>query len=194
MRPFLKIITWILIFAVAAQFFSAAPWLLFVFGGMVAAGVYIQRVSRTRKQSQTLQALGTEPLGNILDETRSRAAATAKLLLGDESFDFEVVGESFYSQNFSTLQRNYGLRDGQDWDDIATLIVDPGNNHSPNAVGVFVGRLKLGHVPEVNAPGVYRFLLQNGGYAKADAAIYFSSADGQNSVWLDAVVPVLFKP
>jgi len=194
MRPFLKIITWILIFAVAAQFFSAAPWLLFVFGAMVAVGVYIQKASRTRKQLQTLQRLGTEPLGNIMDAPRSLAADGARLLLGDESFDFEVVGESFYSQNFSTLQKNYGLIDGQDWDDIATLIVDPGNKHSANAVGVFVAGLKLGHVPEQNAPGVYTFLLQNGGYAKADAAIYFSSADGQNSIWLDAVFPFVSKP
>jgi hypothetical protein len=116
------------------------------------------------------------------------------MLLGDESYSFEVVGESFYAQNFSALQKNVGLIDGRDWDDVATLVVDPGNKHSQTAVAVFVSGLKLGHVPEVNAPGVYKFLMQNGGYAKADAAIYFSSADGKNSIWLDAVIPVLFKP
>jgi hypothetical protein len=54
--------------------------------------------------------------------------------------------------------------------------------------------LKLGYVPEDKSALVYKFLLQNGGYAKADAAIYFSAADGQNSIWLDAVYPLAFKP
>jgi hypothetical protein len=194
MRSCLKIITWILIFAVAAQFFSAAPWLVFVFGGMVALGLYIQQSRRAKQEAKTLAILGDEPLGNILDPARAFIASGARPLLGDESFDFEVVGESFYPQNFAALQKNLGLVDGQDWDDVAVLIADPGNKQSKNAVGVFVSGLRLGYVPEVNAPGVYRFLLQNGGYAKADAAIYFSSADGQNSVWLDAVIPILFKP
>jgi hypothetical protein len=121
-------------------------------------------------------------------------ASSARMLLGDESFSFEVVGESFYAQNFSALQKNIGLIDGRDWDVVAVLIADPGNKQSQNAVGVFVSGLKLGYVPEINAPGVYRFLMQNGGYAQADGAVYFSSADGQNSIWLDAVIPVLFKP
>jgi hypothetical protein len=145
-------------------------------------------------EADTLRAVGDAPLPNILDSSSSMTASSARALLGDESFSFEVVGESFYSQNFLALQKNVGLVDGQDWDDVATLIVDPANSHSKNAVAVFVSGLKLGYVPEHNAPGVYKFLLQNGGYAKADAAIYFSAADGQNSIWLDAVIPVLFKP
>jgi hypothetical protein len=36
--------------------------------------------------------------------------------------------------------------------------------------------------------------MQNGGFAQADGAVYFSAADGKNSIWLDAVIPVLFKP
>ena len=194
MRSCLKIITWVLIFAVAAQFFSAAPWLVFVFGGIVAIALYIQQRFRAKQVESTLEILGNEPLGNILDPAKALTASGARRLLGDESFDFEVVGESFYPQNFLALQKNVGLVDGQDWDDVAILIADPGNKQSANAVGVFVSGLKLGYVPETNAPGVYRFLMQNGGYAKADAAIYFSAADGQNSIWLDAVVPILFKP
>lgn len=194
MRSCLKIITWILIFALAAQFFSAAPWLVFVLGGFVAFGLYIQQARRASREAATIAALGDIPLGNILGPERALTASGARPLLGDESFDFEVVGESFYSQNFSALQKNVGLVDGQDWDDVAVLIADPGNKQSPNSVGVYVSGLRLGYVPEVNAPGVYKFLLQNGGYAKADAAIYFSAANGQNSIWLDAVIPVLFKP
>lgn len=194
MRSCLKIVAWLVIFALAAQFFQAAPWLLFVFGGLIAIGVYISRARRQALEAGTLKIIGDQPLPNVLDADRALTASSARALLGDESFSFEVVGESFYAQNFSALQKNVGLVDGQDWDDVATLIVDPANQHSQNAVAVFVSGLKLGYVPEHNAPGVYRFLLQNGGYAKADAAIYFSSADGQNSIWLDAVIPVLFKP
>ncbi|CAB4634396.1 unannotated protein [freshwater metagenome] len=189
----MKIIAWLVIFALAAQFFQAAPWLLFVFGGLVALGIYLSRAKRAALEADTLKAVGDEPLGNILDPARAMTAQASRQLLGDDSFSFEVVGESFYAQNFSALQKNAGLVDGQDWDDTAFLVVDPGNYHSKTAVAVFVSGLKLGHVAEENAPGVFRFLLQSGGYAKADAAIFFSAADGQNSIWLDAVIPVLFK-
>lgn len=188
------VIAWVLIFALAAQFFTAAPWLLLVFGGLIAIGVYVSRARKQALESDTLKIVGDKPLPNILDAQRALTAAAARDLLGDESFSFEVVGESFYAQNFSALQKNVGLIDGRDWDDTATLIVDPANRESKTAVAVFVSGLKLGYVPEQNAPGVYKFLLQNGGYAKADAAIYFSAADGKNSIWLDAVIPVLFKP
>jgi len=182
------------IISLAAEFFTAAPWLLLVFGGLIALGVYLSRAKKAALEAGTLKVLGDKPLPNILDAGRAMTASSARLLLGDESFSFEVVGETFYAQNFSALQKNIGLIDGRDWDEVATLIVDPGNRSSKTAVAVFVSGLKLGYVPEVNAPVVYKFLLQNGGYAKADAAIYFSAVDGQNSIWLDAVIPVLFKP
>ena len=194
MRSCLKIIAWLVIFALAAQFFQAAPWLLLVFGGLVALGIFFSRAKKAALEADTLKIVGDEPLPNILDSNRAMTASSARFLLGDESYSFEVVGESFYSQNFLALQKNVGLVDGQDWDDVATLIVDPANQHSKNAVAVFVSGLKLGYVPETNAPGVYKFLLQNGGYARAEAAIFFSAADANNSIWLDVVVPVLFKP
>jgi len=190
----MKIVAWLLIIALAAQFFQAAPWLLFVFGALLAVGVYLARAKRAALEADTLKAVGDQPLGNILDANRAMTASSARELLGDDSFSFEVVGESFYAQNFLALQKNFGRVDGQDWDDVATLIVDPANPHSKTAVAVFVSGLKLGHVPEEKAAGVYRFLLQSGGYAKADAAIYFSAADGKNSLWLDAVIPLTFKP
>jgi hypothetical protein len=188
------IIAWVVIFALAAQFFKAAPWLLFVFGGLIALGVYLSKAKKAALEAGTLKALGDKPLPNILDAGRAMTASGARMLLGDESFSFEVVGESFYAQNFSALQRNVGLIDGRDWDDVATLIVDPGNRASKTAVAVFVSGLKLGYVPEEKSQVAYKFLLQNGGYAKADAAIYFSAADGQNSIWLDAVFPFALKP
>lgn len=194
MRTCLGIIAWVLIIALAAQFFQSAPWLLLIFGGLIAIGVYISKARKSALAADTLKIVGDKPLPNILDASRALTAQGARELLGDESYSFEVVGESFYAQNFSALQKNIGLIDGHDWDDVATLVVDPANRHSQNAVAIFVAGLKLGHVPEKNAPGVYKFLLQNGGYAKADAAIYFSAADGKNSIWLDAVIPVLFKP
>ena len=194
MRTCMGIIAWILIFALAAQFFQAAPWLLLVFGGLIAIGVYFSKAKKAGLEAETLKAVGDKPLPNILDANRSMTAISARQLLGDESFSFEVVGESFYAPNFSALQKNVGLIDGRDWDDVATLIVDPGNRNSKTAVAVFVSGLKLGYVPEDKSEVAYKFLLQNGGYAKADAAIYFSAADGKNSIWLDAVYPLAFKP
>jgi hypothetical protein len=188
------IIAWILIFALAAQFFQAAPWLLLVFGGLIALGVYLSKAKKAGLEAETLQIVGDKPLPNILDANRSMTAVSSRELLGDESYSFEVVGESFYAPNFSALQKNIGLIDHRDWDDVATLIVDPGNRNSKTAVAVFVSGLKLGYVPEDKSALVYKFLLQNGGYAKADAAIYFSAADSQNSIWLDAVYPLAFKP
>jgi cytochrome c oxidase subunit 3 len=43
------IIAWILIFALAAQFFQAAPWLLLVFGGLIAFLMIIGRTFAAKK-------------------------------------------------------------------------------------------------------------------------------------------------
>jgi hypothetical protein len=193
MRSAMKFVAWMVILALVLQFAQAAPWLIFLLGGALALGLYLTKAARAAKEADTLKRVGQTPLGNILDANLALTAKSARQLLGDDSFDFEVVGESFYSQNFSALQRNWGLEDGQDWDDEATLIADPGNGHSNTAVAVFVSGLKVGYVPETTSASVYRFLLQNGGYARADAAIYFSAADGKNSVWLDVAKPMNFR-
>jgi hypothetical protein len=194
MRSCLKVVAWLVLIAFTIQFFQAAPWLGVFFGGALAAGIFLNNKRKARIQADAIGKLGSEPLGNILDPSRALTASSARMLLGDASFDFEVVGESFYKQNFLALQRNLELEDGTDWDEVATLIADPGNQHSTNAVAVFVSGLKLGYVPESIAPRVFTFLLQNGGYAQADAAIYFSSEDGANSIWLDVALPPSFRP
>lgn len=182
-----------MIIGLTAQFFQAAPWLVVVFGGLVAAGVYTNNLRKARLEVSAINAIGTIPLGNILEPGTSSRVAGARVLLGNNAFDFEVVGETFYMQNFATLQRDFGLVDGQDWDEVALLVADPGNNFSKTAVAVFVSGLKLGHVPDDISPSVFRFLLQQGGSAKADAAIYFSAKNSMNSIWLDVAMPLSFR-
>ena len=181
----------ILLLALAAPFFQAAPWLIVVFAGVVAVAVVLNNNRKAQLESQTLATLKQDPLPNILDPERGMTATYARELLGTGTYDFEVVGESFYKQNFAALQKNLKLADDSDWDEVATLIADPGNRHSKTAVAVFVGGLKLGHVPEEQSELMFRFLLQNGGFAKADAAIYFSETN--NSIWLDVARPYTFK-
>lgn len=191
MRSCLRIIAIILLFALGAQFFQAAPWLLFVFVGVIAVFVILNNQRKSQLENQAILALGTEPLGNILDPEQGMTATYARALLGTGTYDFEVVGESFYNQNFAALQKNLKVADDNDWDEVAILVADPGNRHSKNAVAVFVSGLKLGHVPEEQSELIYRFLLQNGGFAKADAALYFSPT--RNSIWLDVARPYTFK-
>lgn len=188
----MRIVAWVVIIALSAQFFQAAPWLLFVFGGALAVGIYLSKLRKSRLEAETISQMGDQPLGNILDANRNLTAISARMLVGNTSFDFEVVGESLYSQNLSALQKNLGLVDGQDWDDVASLIADPNNPQSPNLVAVFVSGLRVGYIPDTRSEGIYRFLLQNGGYARADAAIYFSLRDGQSSIWLDVALPYTF--
>jgi hypothetical protein len=193
MGLFKKSIAWLLIIGLGAQFFQAAPWLLFVFGGALALGVYLNNYRKQKAEIAAINELGTQPLGNILEPIMALNANGSKMLMGSSTFDFEVVGESFYKQNYAALQKNLSLSDGQDWDEIAVLIADPGNNSSKTAVAVFVSGLKLGYVPETHSAGVFRFLLQHGGQAKADAAIYFSAHDSMNSLWLDIAFPLTVR-
>ena len=192
MRSCLRITAIILLIAIGAQFFQAAPWLLLVFGGVIAVVVLLNNQRKSQLEASTLDQLGQEPLGNILDAERGMSASYARTLLGTGTYDFEVVGESFYKQNFEAIQKNLNVSDDSDWDEVATLIADPGNLHSKNAVAVFISGLKLGYVPENQAELIYRFLLQNGGFAKADAALYFSASSG-NSIWLDVARPYTFR-
>ena len=93
MRTCFGIIAWVLIFALAAQFFQAAPWLLLVFGALIALGVVLSKGRKSALEADTLKVVGDKPLPNILDANRSMTASSARELLGDESFSFEVVGE-----------------------------------------------------------------------------------------------------
>ncbi|MFM7013814.1 MAG: hypothetical protein ACKOXT_02320 [Actinomycetota bacterium] len=187
----LKIVAWILIGTFALQFFSSAPWLVLLFS-VVAAGFWLlSKHTRSRLEKATLAELGDQPLGNILDELARQRFEAAEKLVGDGSYDFEVVEENFYSQNFNSLQRNLNLGEASDWDEEAILISDPANNQSTDAVAVFVSGLKVGYVPHDKSVLVNKFLLQNGGFAKADAALYFSESG--NSIWLDVVRPLGFR-
>lgn len=194
MRSCIRIVAWVVIIALSAQFFQAAPWLVVVFGAALAAGNYLSKLRKSRLEAKTIARLGDEPLGNILDPNRALTANSARMLAGNTSFDFEVVGENLYAQNFAALQKNLGLVDGQDWDDVAALVAEPSNPQSQNLVAVFVSGLRVGYVPDTRSAGIFRFLLQNGGYARADAAIYFSLKDGQSCIWLDVALPYSFRP
>lgn len=193
MRGCLALVAWILLLALLAQFFQAAPWLLLVFAIGLALAFVVNRQRKAALEQGTKEILGDQPLGNILDANRSLTASSARMLVGDSSFDFEVVGESFYAQNFLAIQKDLELEDGEDWDAEAALVADPGNQHSNTAVAVFVSGLKVGYVPETMAARIYSFLMQHGGYARADAAIYFSSEDAKNSIWLDLSLPPNFR-
>lgn len=191
MRLLLKIVAWILIASFALQFFSSAPWLVLLFSALAGGLWWYSARRKLALQEATIAELGDQPLGNILDQPTRTRYESARKLAGDGSYDFEVVEENFYLQNFRSLQQNLQLSEGSDWDEEAILIADPANSQGANSVAVFVAGLKLGYVPEDKSFLVSKFLLQNGGFAKADAALYFSESG--NSIWLDVVRPLGFR-
>lgn len=78
----------------------------------------------------------------------------ASISVSDGREDLDVVGESYHQEN---LWRVVG---GQTWDRVhrevvAVLVPEPENEYDPNAISVWIGGLKVGHLSRTDAP---RFL------------------------------------
>ena len=72
------------------------------------------------------------------------------MIKGDGTYSAEVVGESHYQQAF---ERHFGPRteDGVEEEIVATLVFEDNNKHDSNAVAVYVGGDKVGHLPRQDA-------------------------------------------
>ena len=193
MKSCLRIIAILVLLGLIGSFLQAGPIPVLVLAAILAAVLVIRKNLTEKKIAATEQVLGPEPLKLILDGPRVRLAEGARMLRGDTAYDFAVVGESYYAPNFAALLQDIGQSDQSEWDEVATLIADPANSFSKTAVAVYVRGLKLGHVPEPTCADVYRFLLENGGYARANCGIYFDIAGGKSSIYLDVARPYSFE-
>lgn len=78
-----------------------------------------------------------------------RDGIEAVVLDGDE--DLEVVGESFYQENLWRLAGLHRPEDRVRSDIHAMLVAEYDNPHDPNAVGVWINGLKVGHLSRYDA-------------------------------------------
>jgi hypothetical protein len=78
---------------------------------------------------------------------------------GDERFEFEVVGESFYQGELARLAGQHG-EDGAEVRCIATLAPEDDNKHDPKAVAVLVNGRKVAHLSREDARSFRRRLSQ----------------------------------
>ncbi len=75
-----------------------------------------------------------------------------KHLDGDGSFDFDIVGESYYQD---ALERIVGGRtdESSEFECIASLVCEDDNPHDSNAVAVYINGQKVGHLARPVAAG-----------------------------------------
>lgn len=78
-----------------------------------------------------------------------RDGMEAALVDGDE--DLEVVGESFHQENLWRLAGRHRPEDRVRCDIRAVLVAEYDNPHDPNAVGVWINGLKVGHLSRYDA-------------------------------------------
>lgn len=82
-------------------------------------------------------------------------------LEGDGTFEFDIVGESFYQDHLAKIAGPKS-EDGVNVKRIATLVPEPGNPHDSNAVGVFIDDMKVGHLSRDNALSWHEALRRRG--------------------------------
>lgn len=111
---------------------------------------------------------------------------------------FGIVGESFYTANFSRLSKARKENASAYESNCASLVIEPQNKYSKSgkAVLVTVGGLPVGHIPERIAPFFFDFLEPLGGSAECYCQIYFDYRDdghARNSVELFVSVPLVLE-
>ena len=130
----------------------------------------------------------------VLNKALLSEAEKAPFLAGSDTDQYDAVGESFYSENFAKLKNLYGADDDEDQAVTVILVHDPSNPHSPtrSAIGIYCESYKIGHIPESAAPIFKNLLNPFGGFAKANARIWFGGGDF-NSLRLKIGWPVRYE-
>lgn len=109
---------------------------------------------------------------------------------GNGRFEVDVVGESFYAENFETLARRHKPTDNEDesFGD-AVLTLDDHNPHDAQAVAVFIEGLQVGHLSRDMARD-FRAALKRDGLQQhrqfaVAARLYWGGDERHFSVTLD---------
>lgn len=96
--------------------------------------------------------------------------------------ELDVVGESFYRENFDFLRRAYSAKFMSRWDAKLELARDPGNafSKSGRAVKVLLDTLTVGYVPEILAPAIYSIIEDLSHRTLVEGSIWFDSSKFRN--------------
>lgn len=82
-------------------------------------------------------------------------------IVGDGSFDHDVVGESFYQDALSAICGGK-TDDGHEVECRARLVPEPENPHDGNAVAVYIRNHKVGHLSRSEATAFNQLLEAHG--------------------------------
>lgn len=143
------------------------------------------------------QALGGQvkngqPTQTELDRKLPRSAKDQACEKGRPEMD--VVGESFYRENFNLVRKSLGIPENSAHMTHLTLARDPGNpfSKSGKAVRVLYDTLTLGFVPEAVAPAVFSMVEKLEQQARVGGGIWFDSTKNpkaRNSVRIYSAGP-----
>jgi HIRAN domain len=119
------------------------------------------------------------------------------LLRGDGTYQYEVVGESHYQGELEAICGGR-TEEGVELKQVAVLINDDGNRYDPNAVAVYIGKHRVGHLPRHEAPEFRKrmALINPTGVSVGCRAIVRGGWDrggkdvGSFGVWLDVCLPI----
>ncbi|WP_164887553.1 HIRAN domain-containing protein [Paenirhodobacter populi] len=78
------------------------------------------------------------------------SAPKIRKLEGDGSYDFDIVGESYYQDALAAIA-GPKTEGGVEHVCTARLVPEPSNPHDPNAVAVHIGGRKVGHLSRLAA-------------------------------------------
>jgi hypothetical protein len=94
----------------------------------------------------------------------------------------DVVGESFYPDNFRLVLEEIGGQYKSLCDSSLDLVLDPHNpfSSSGKAVAVCYEGLTLGYVPEKIAPAVHSIVEESDGRASVEGEIWFAARQGEH--------------
>lgn len=95
------------------------------------------------------------------DRSVSNVRKPSLRFIRDGSFDYDVVGESFYQPALDLICGGK-TDDGHEHECSAVLVCEDDNPHDPNAIAVMISGRKVGHLPRSEAAAFRQLLRRHG--------------------------------
>lgn len=185
----LKIIGYVLLFALLAAVLGSVELLFWLLGLFVVA-VAAYRIYKDRANKK----LQSEALSEVIEVQVSSQLAeyikkTAIALDGDGSYSFRVVGEKYRKENFKELAEYMQIDESETVALQTQLVCQPNNPHDPKAVAVTLGGYLIGFLPRYEAEPLHDYLMQYGGVAGVNSKVSFDLESEEFEVDLDLTRP-----
>jgi len=121
----------------------------------------LTRAAKASSKAARRPAPAPKPMSAKPRAASQSASAGRTIVCGENSYRFEVVGESRYQEALGQIVGGHN-REGHSHDCYARLVPEPDNTFDPNAIQVVIDGEKVGYIPKEGTARIHAALASFG--------------------------------